>query len=281
MARPSFDDLEHPGYSDTPGQQRIFFDSEFTDLTPEAKLISIGLVSEDGREFYAELSDTYRLDDVSEFVRVAVLPLLEGGDALMSMQELAERLQAWLASFGEPVQLAIDNPTCDWRWVPVIFHDRPWPANLDGTPLLLTMNYLNDYDPFCEAVEKSFSDGLRRHHALDDAKANRLGWIASGGDVDHILATAKRERQARDHEAVRVSMSENHLSVTLPDGETLAFDTDHARDLADALFARGFDADHVQCTDWREGDGSAAPGAGHAIAIKSRLRELAESGERK
>jgi hypothetical protein len=195
MARPSFDDLEHPGYSDTPGQQRIFFDTEFTDLSPESKLISIGFVSGDGRTFYAELSDTYRLDDVSDFVRVAVLPLLEGGDCLMSMQELAVRLQTWLASFGEPVQLAIDNLTWDWRWIPEIFHDRPWPENLDGHPLLLTMNYLNDFDKFEPAVEKGFSDGLRRHHALDDAKANRLGWIASGGDTDHILATAKRERQ--------------------------------------------------------------------------------------
>jgi hypothetical protein len=25
---------------------------------------------------------------------------------------------------------------------------------------------------------------LRRHHALDDAKANALGWMAAGGDVD-------------------------------------------------------------------------------------------------
>jgi hypothetical protein len=75
---------------------------------------------------------------------------------------------------------------------------------------------------------------------------------------------------------VRVSLIENHLSVTLPDGETLSFDTDHARDLADALFARGFEVDQVQCVDWHEGDGSTAPGAGHAIAIKLRLRELAQ-----
>jgi hypothetical protein len=27
-------------------------------------------------------------------------------------------------------------------------------------------------------------DTLRRHHALDDAKANRLGWIAAGGDIE-------------------------------------------------------------------------------------------------
>jgi hypothetical protein len=37
----------------------IFFDTEFTELGIDPKLISIGLISEDGtHEFYAELSDT-------------------------------------------------------------------------------------------------------------------------------------------------------------------------------------------------------------------------------
>jgi len=35
---------------------RIFLDTEFTDFQ-NAHLISIGLVAEDGREFYAELFD--------------------------------------------------------------------------------------------------------------------------------------------------------------------------------------------------------------------------------
>ena len=36
---------------------KIFFDTEFTDLSMDPRLISIGLISEDGREFYAELSE--------------------------------------------------------------------------------------------------------------------------------------------------------------------------------------------------------------------------------
>lgn len=39
----------------------IFFDTEFTDLHWQAKLISIGLVAEDGRTFYADLTFTLRL----------------------------------------------------------------------------------------------------------------------------------------------------------------------------------------------------------------------------
>jgi DNA polymerase III epsilon subunit-like protein len=36
---------------------KIFFDTEFTGLHKDTTLISIGLVSEDNRKFYAELID--------------------------------------------------------------------------------------------------------------------------------------------------------------------------------------------------------------------------------
>lgn len=165
---------------------RVFFDTEFTDLIVEPRLISVGLVDESGtRAFYAELGDTWRLADVGDFARAAVLPQLEGGDVLMTMHELGERLTAWFAAFGEPVKLATDSLAWDWPWIQEIFYELGvWPQNLDGKPLLLTMNYLNDYDKFNHAVEKAFAGGLRRHHALDDAKANRLGWFAAGGDVE-------------------------------------------------------------------------------------------------
>ena len=44
---------------------RIYFDTEFTGLYKDTQLISIGLISEDCREFYAEISDinTKKCDD--------------------------------------------------------------------------------------------------------------------------------------------------------------------------------------------------------------------------
>jgi len=39
------------------------------------------------------------------------------------------------------------------------------------------MSYLTDADKFYETVLSAYETGqLREHHALDDAKANRLGW---------------------------------------------------------------------------------------------------------
>lgn len=161
----------------------VFFDTEFTELGMEPRLISIGLVSEDGsREFYAELSDTWRPEHCNRnpFVLEAVLPLLAGGDALMPMHELALQLGSWLEDFGQPVKLATDSLSWDWPWIHEIFSlPNTWPSNLDGKPLILVQEI-----DFNLAVERAFAGGLRRHHALDDAKANRLGWIAAGGDIE-------------------------------------------------------------------------------------------------
>ena len=170
----------------------IFFDCEFTELGIDPKLISIGFVSEDGtRELYAELCDTYQPSDCSDFVREAVLPHLEGGDARMTMRELSVRLVDWLIAFGEPVQLATDSLSWDWPWIGELYAEAgegtDWPAhmtthgkaevfrpaNVDGRPYVLTQS-----PSFNLAVEAAFASGLRRHHALDDAKANRLGWQA-------------------------------------------------------------------------------------------------------
>ena len=84
----------------------IFFDNEFTDLHPEVELISIGVVAEHCRTFYAELGDTYRLNDEGDFARVAVLPQMEGGAALMTLAELSLRLGNSIEGFEQPIQAA-------------------------------------------------------------------------------------------------------------------------------------------------------------------------------
>ena len=154
----------------------IFLDTEFSTTYVVPRLISIGLVSEDGqREFYAELIDTWRPEHCSEFVLDTVLPLLEGGAALTTMAELALKLNRWLEDFDEPVQFITDSPRWDWPLIETIF--KLWPANLVRDPLPLQLNGERG-GRFSKAVEAAFGGGLRRHHALDDARANRLGWLA-------------------------------------------------------------------------------------------------------
>ena len=55
---------------------KIFLDTEFTGLHSNTTLISIGLISEDGRTFYAELND-YDTSQVNDWVRDNVISNLK------------------------------------------------------------------------------------------------------------------------------------------------------------------------------------------------------------
>ncbi len=77
----------------------VFFDTEFTTsemLIGYPALISIGCVAEDGREFYAELIDTWQPGNCSQFVLETVLPLLQGGDFRMTEAQCAARFREWI-----------------------------------------------------------------------------------------------------------------------------------------------------------------------------------------
>ncbi len=90
-------------------------------------------------------------------------------------------LRAWIEGFGKPVTLACDSEAWDWRWIQKLYATpNQWPINLAQKPDILKFND----EVFNEAVEDAFKQGLRQHHDLDDAKANRLGWLAS-----YVLAT--------------------------------------------------------------------------------------------
>ena len=51
---------------------KIFFDTEFTGLHKDTTLISIGIVAENGKSFYAELTD-YDKTQVDEWLQLHVL----------------------------------------------------------------------------------------------------------------------------------------------------------------------------------------------------------------
>jgi hypothetical protein len=159
---------------------RVFFDTEFTTLDQsERALISIGLVTEAGREFYAELSDTWQKNMCSNFVIDTVLPLLEGGEARLLEAQLALRLREWIDGLGaDEVVLVSDAPAVDWPLIEKVFeHHRQWPANLKRE-----CDWLQFED---ERQRHRYNYGLAfwwqgrthlQHHALNDARAMKMAW---------------------------------------------------------------------------------------------------------
>ena len=161
----------------------IFFDCEFTKLQlpldPEPnELISIGCISENGAQFYAENS-CYKVENCSEFVVATVLPLLQGGDHLMHYSMIAKQLRTWIEDFNDGITMWSDAPYFDWQHVNHMFETWGWPGNLDRKPQPLVFNYTQGvrFDNGVEEAFRTFKPTLRRHHALDDATANRHGYI--------------------------------------------------------------------------------------------------------
>lgn len=150
---------------------RIFFDTEFTGLTLDAKLISIGLVDESGlNEFYAELQDTYVVSECSEFCTQEVLRHLQGGVAQMTLAELQVTLATWLHARGPGAVLVCDSPRDVDQLAMVFPHGLP--ANVSLEILGMWGNLKRRFFNFGRRIHRQ--RGLRVHHALDDAKVNRL-----------------------------------------------------------------------------------------------------------
>ena len=94
---------------------RLYLDTEFTDLKPGAKLISIALVDENENFFYAELTDTWTYEDCSPFVHNYVLPYLFGyrkPEYQMTWAECALKIGNWIEDREEQCVIACDN--IDW-----------------------------------------------------------------------------------------------------------------------------------------------------------------------
>jgi hypothetical protein len=160
----------------------VFFDTEFSGTEKKngyRYLISIGLVTQDGREFYAELTDTWDESLCSMWVIENVLPLLQDGDCQMKVSELAQRLKGWIEALEGEVVLRTDAPAFDWPFIEEIFNFYGWPTNLRKK--YGTVNFESDRQNhrYASAVNHYFKfvdNGKRQHHALVDARSIQYAW---------------------------------------------------------------------------------------------------------
>ena len=158
----------------------VFFDTEFTKfrtVDDEPKLISIGLVAEDGREFYAELLDTWDISDCSQFVISVVLELLDNKEFIKEA-DLAVKLKSWIEALGaEEIVLRCDSPSYDWPFVAELFQFYGWPVNLRRKCGTVYFDNDRQVHRFQAGLAMFWRDNLaRQHHALVDARSMRFAW---------------------------------------------------------------------------------------------------------
>ncbi|MFZ2220860.1 MAG: hypothetical protein WAV85_19560 [Rhodoferax sp.] len=163
----------------------VFLDTEFTKFSyPD--LISLALVAEDGREFYAERTD-YWQNECSAFVQETVLPLLgRVPGAACTSKELTDRVRAWFAALPESATIIFDYET-DWHLLAVAMLGRPQknPPENFATPLYLD-SYIITHPVFVKAQNSSYTQDWPPHHALADARALMAGYRAWHEFMGHI-----------------------------------------------------------------------------------------------
>jgi len=147
---------------------KIFIDTEFTDFT-DPHLISIGMASISGEEFYAEVA--YPDEKCSVFVREIVIPLLGRiPDAQCLAVQLGDNILDWLDKVrrNQDVEICFDFET-DWD----LFSNaiaRPIPAWC--APRLISARNINELLRYAFHKKKN----LPEHHALYDAMATRYAF---------------------------------------------------------------------------------------------------------
>jgi hypothetical protein len=167
---------------------KIFFDTEFTGLHKDTTLISIGLVADDGRTFYAEFNDfkTIYVDDwirenvIKKLTYTGVFQVNEGTKENVSYKSFGEnirqKLSEWLSQF-ETVEMWSDCLSYDWVLFCDLFgHAFNIPKNVYYIPFdICTLFKVKGIDPDISREKFVFGEVYhemvaQKHNALYDAQ---------------------------------------------------------------------------------------------------------------
>jgi hypothetical protein len=151
--------------------KKLFFDSEFTGLHQRTTLISLGIISECGKTFYAEFKkekeepNHYKSihDEITKSYSIELLG---------NTEQIKVQLEQWLKQFGE-VEVWSDCLSYDWVLFCQIFgHAFNVPKKVYYIPFdICTMFKVHGIDP--DINREDFADmneESEKHNALWDAK---------------------------------------------------------------------------------------------------------------
>lgn len=159
---------------------RYWFDTEFIERGPEypIRLLSIGIVAEDGREFYAEAAHASALISLDfdnfgdSWLRDNVLPHLRGGRSELRRADMSEAIRSFCgpSEFGKPEFWAY---YADYDWVVLcqifgrmIDLPKDWPMYCRDLKQLLDE----------KNIRVAKQDETQEHSAINDARWVRYAW---------------------------------------------------------------------------------------------------------
>jgi len=168
----------------------IFLDTEFTGLHSSSTLISLGMVCQSGKTFYAEFTD-YDTTQISPWLKENVINKLQGnlpvaatgvitGNEVAvcgSRETIATVLRQWLAQFGV-IEIWADVPAYDWILFCQLFGGAMHiPKNIFYAPfdiatLFRIKNLIEPVGKYERDISRHEFAGIdtgNQHHALNDA----------------------------------------------------------------------------------------------------------------
>lgn len=167
---------------------KIFFDTEFTGLHKNTSLISLGMVDENGRSFYAEFTD-YDKTQVDDWIQKNVINNLINDSNKIDYESdnwvvigdkdfICTMLKKWLKDY-DSVQLVSD----------VCHYDMVLFIDIFGTAFDLPKNVC----PACYDVNQLIAEyyGIILKTAFDLSREEIIGESAIDGDKHNALYDAK------------------------------------------------------------------------------------------
>lgn len=160
----------------------IFFDTEFTGLSSEPRLLSIGFVANSGDSLYIEFTNGWSESDCSFWVREHVLPMLGNGERLTRRDAVA-RISSWLLSFASSSPTVLGETT----WDTALLSDLLSEFGADPNCFCLKVVACTGREQASnfEATKRRYLElhQLAAHHALSDALAFRAAWHDAGEEL--------------------------------------------------------------------------------------------------
>lgn len=181
---------------------KFFLDTEFSEMGPyhPIRLISIGIVAEDGREFYAEHEHRDFLE-CNDWVKANVLPHLVGPP--LPLSSIRDQIQSFVGD---------DKPEfwgyyADYDWV--VF------AQIFGTMMHLPKSwpmYCRDLKQWCDQLGNPSlpAQGSTEHNALNDARWNKAVYaflVGSSDPIQHSFTVQLKSGREIHDENVRAEIA--------------------------------------------------------------------------
>lgn len=163
----------------------VFIDTEFTDFL-NCDLISIGMVSTAGDEFYFERNDFIK-SWCNPFVVENIFPLLsKQGPNVGTKEDCARAVVNYFNSLNcETFEIVYDYVTDLEFLYWVLDYELTNKCNRT-THLDMIVNTTESKRACMLAIEKYFAENGNRHHSLQDAKANLAGWLAGTKQLNSL-----------------------------------------------------------------------------------------------